>query len=365
MPFGGYDTFAACVAANKDKDDPDAYCAAIQRAVEGSYRVVAERLGQQFVLSSPEDVSLLRLDTGTFSRLDPDELMAVLEFDAGWEPFTGDPEAIEAMALLSASMQRRPAFHRRPKRFEARLLSLRDVPPMLNGSSDVARAVIRSWEGGPADVSRHARGLMSALVETVASMGAREVYREVIRQGASPTLLTSSLPSVDVATESMAETVLQDYAHHVASAARGITSRLARRAIHRERRADLQATTLAFLVPGIASRHAKSAMNHAYAYGRQQAMVTLAKAIEIDAVVQSAVMDTHTCDPCAEVDGEVFEYGSARQEELRPPYVKCLGALRDPDGIDNPCRCVQIALLSDGRQLEVDEIDEDALETFE
>ena len=34
-PFAGYSSFAACVAANKDKDDPEAYCAVIKRQVEG------------------------------------------------------------------------------------------------------------------------------------------------------------------------------------------------------------------------------------------------------------------------------------------------------------------------------------------
>lgn len=36
MPFGKYPTFAACVAQNQDKADPEAYCAAIMHAVEGT-----------------------------------------------------------------------------------------------------------------------------------------------------------------------------------------------------------------------------------------------------------------------------------------------------------------------------------------
>lgn len=34
MPFAGYDDFAACVAANSGKRDPDAYCGSIKHAVE-------------------------------------------------------------------------------------------------------------------------------------------------------------------------------------------------------------------------------------------------------------------------------------------------------------------------------------------
>jgi hypothetical protein len=35
-PFAGFKDFAACVAANKDKKDPEAYCAQIMRMVEGA-----------------------------------------------------------------------------------------------------------------------------------------------------------------------------------------------------------------------------------------------------------------------------------------------------------------------------------------
>jgi GNAT superfamily N-acetyltransferase len=76
--------------------------------------------------------------------------------------------------------------------------------------------------------------------------------------------------------------------------------------------------------------------------------------LTVDAVIQTAVMDTATCDPCAEVDGEQMDLGDDRQLELHPPYVKCLGG--------DACRCVQIALLSNGREINVDEIDEDTIE---
>lgn len=36
MPFAGYKDFDACVRANQDKDDPNAYCGSIQNQVEGS-----------------------------------------------------------------------------------------------------------------------------------------------------------------------------------------------------------------------------------------------------------------------------------------------------------------------------------------
>jgi hypothetical protein len=35
LPFGQYKDHAACVAAHKDKADPDAYCAAMERQMQG------------------------------------------------------------------------------------------------------------------------------------------------------------------------------------------------------------------------------------------------------------------------------------------------------------------------------------------
>ncbi len=43
MPFGEYDDFDACVRANSDKDDPDAYCAAIKRKIEGKQSLSQEQ----------------------------------------------------------------------------------------------------------------------------------------------------------------------------------------------------------------------------------------------------------------------------------------------------------------------------------
>ena len=63
-------------------------------------------------------------------------------------------------------------------------------------------------------------------------------------------------------------------------------------------------------------------------------------------------MDTSTCEECEDVDGEVMELGDDRRPELHPPYVKCLGGDR--------CRCLQIAILSDGSEINVDDVPEEA-----
>jgi hypothetical protein len=43
-PFAGYEDFAACVAANQDKDDPEAYCGSIKHKVEGAQHTAAHRV---------------------------------------------------------------------------------------------------------------------------------------------------------------------------------------------------------------------------------------------------------------------------------------------------------------------------------
>jgi len=44
MPFGTYDDFDDCVRQNSDKDNPEAYCAAIKREIEGEGALTAEQL---------------------------------------------------------------------------------------------------------------------------------------------------------------------------------------------------------------------------------------------------------------------------------------------------------------------------------
>ena len=39
MPFGGYKNFKICVARNKNKKNPNAYCAEIMRTVEGKQKM--------------------------------------------------------------------------------------------------------------------------------------------------------------------------------------------------------------------------------------------------------------------------------------------------------------------------------------
>ena len=42
MPFAGYDNFDDCVAKNREKADPKAYCAEVMRRTEGKKQVWAD-----------------------------------------------------------------------------------------------------------------------------------------------------------------------------------------------------------------------------------------------------------------------------------------------------------------------------------
>jgi len=44
MPFGPYKDFADCVNKNQDKDDPEAYCAVIERAITGDLKVEGTKM---------------------------------------------------------------------------------------------------------------------------------------------------------------------------------------------------------------------------------------------------------------------------------------------------------------------------------
>jgi hypothetical protein len=356
MPFAGYEDFDACVAANQDAEDPDAYCAALMRAVEGradaGLTVLAQKGAALAVVADDGGVHLLDLAAGTLTALEADELLTLLEFDTGWE--TVDEPAAWQLRTPGPVLTSKRLLGRRPKKFEAKLLSLREIPRTLDlAVSDVVAALPTA--------ERDARLLVT--MQEVATFGAREVFRELVRQGAPSALLDERLP-VDVT--ALCAQIAGDCDLELAAAQAEVDTRLRRKRLSEVRRAEILGELVECRTPGILKRSANRAVHEAFAFGRAQAMqalrknrpgaLSLAADVSVEAVVQTAVFDTNMCEACEAVNGEVMEYGSARQEELHPPYVKCLGGDR--------CRCIQIALLSDGREIDVDEIDEDDLETF-
>lgn len=59
----------------------------------------------------------------------------------------------------------------------------------------------------------------------------------------------------------------------------------------------------------------------------------------VETATYSAIMDKVTCSNCRQVDGEVFQFGSAEYLANRPPNKKCLSTL-GPYG--NVCRCIYV-----------------------
>lgn len=64
-PFAGYKDFADCVAKNRDKDDPDAYCATIKRQIEGAQQIMGGEKGLSATkLTEYEDFKKERMAQG-------------------------------------------------------------------------------------------------------------------------------------------------------------------------------------------------------------------------------------------------------------------------------------------------------------
>jgi hypothetical protein len=62
-PFAGYSDFAACVAANQDKDDPEAYCGSIKHKVEDGKKESASSLPTQHQTVDPNNTPTPQADT--------------------------------------------------------------------------------------------------------------------------------------------------------------------------------------------------------------------------------------------------------------------------------------------------------------
>lgn len=253
---------------------------------------------------------------------------------------------------------------RKPMKFEAQVLSLTEIPPRLDG------AVLSLVEQ---DTTAHLRASMY----DIAFFGAQQVLLELHRQGAPEAILGLH---VELDVEPLWEAVTRDRHLELASVRSQIVHKLSQRKLTGARLAEWSDELLERRTPAMVKRFANRAVNEAFALGRMTAInlfrrphdfdlakkyrdadgkfISIFEAVQggdvlVDAVVQTAVMDTFTCDPCAEVDGEVMDFGDKRQLELHPPYVKCFGGDR--------CRCIQIAILDNGAEVNVDEIDEDTI----
>ena len=252
---------------------------------------------------------------------------------------------------------------RAPMKFEVKVLSLAEIPPRLDA------AVMKLTNPDAA---------LFAILADIAHFGSMQVLHELVRQGATETILRTP-PDMTKAVKFLTTQTVAERRHDLDALTNEFTAKLSRRKISDGRRQALLHDLVSDREPAIYRRHANYAVNGMFALSRALTIqlfrrkhdpfmlayqdetgqfISKADAVAggdviVDKVIQTAVMDTNTCDPCADVDGEEMEFGDDRQQELHPPYVKCLGG--------NRCRCVQIAILSDGSEVEVDELDEDTI----
>lgn len=256
----------------------------------------------------------------------------------------------DKLAAISLAKPRKP--RRGPKKYEAKWMSLAEIPERLDASLFSLRSDLESGLMAVEDVSDAEAAIVTTLHD-MAQFGAEEVRRELVRQGAS--IHVEATP-VDLSAATAA--IIADLATAIRTQVREMDGALRRKTLTESQRQDALLDHMARRIPSIAGRFARRAVNEGFALGRaselralSQRPISLARGkrkkddLIIDKVVQTAILDKSTCEECEKVDGEVTVFGSARQEELAPPYYRCLGG--------ENCRCVQLAILSDDTMIEI------------
>ena len=218
---------------------------------------------------------------------------------------------------------------RKPFKYEARLIAIREINDELDAQTDLLQDAVTP------------ENIRSTFLE-VAHFGAMQVLQEAEKQQPQITSLRSAVEPK----------VFEDYADHFVLEYRNWlvagTDQIQRRWAHvpnSEKRRVASINDVENRLSSAPPRFARHLVNEAFGLGRTLQLKALAKDVIIDEVIQTAILDKNTCEECEAVDGEVMRYGSAKQQRLEPPYYKCLGR-------DN-CRCVQIAILSDNTMVEI------------
>lgn len=112
-PFAGYDDFAACVAANQDKDDPEAYCGKIKHQVEDSKKTGSRRQAASML---PQIQQTTDVHDGWAPTQLPQDVM--FPINPNWDQSSqangeqtqqGAPSVDQRQAVLAHLMRRNPA----------------------------------------------------------------------------------------------------------------------------------------------------------------------------------------------------------------------------------------------------------------
>lgn len=269
-------------------------------------------------------------------------------------------------AMPSAPRRRKKPTHyrgvtlgRQPTDFEAHVLSLSEIPHKFD--AEVSAAVETLAEMRLSNLgSTPTREMMAILLSAqnyMARYGAFEMRRECARQGLHLTIgdaetdveLSDEDHSLCLTAAETAVKALSSEWDSIVSAA-SLSARRARKTFTREMVQEKAVISLKSQVRGL--------LNMAFSLGRRAQMRYIALHAEpmnvislrtvdedeaeelVDYVIQTAVMDQHTCEPCADADGLTFEYDDDEMLEHQPPYYLC-------DGGDR-CRCVQVYVLKNG-----------------
>ena len=92
---------------------------------------------------------------------------------------------------------------------------------------------------------------------------------------------------------------------------------------------------------------ARGAVNSVFQANRNAEIRRAASAgADVRAVEYSAMLDGNTCDPCHDLDGESFAFGSDEEDRTRPPYRDCEGYPM--------CRCLHVYVLTEEQEASVE-----------
>jgi hypothetical protein len=251
---------------------------------------------------------------------------------------------------------------RRPTEFESEVLSLSAIPKRFDSEVERASAQVvelRLQYARDQNLPSLDQGLsvvLSSAQDRIARYGAAELRNECRRQYLPISLCDESDARFDGLSTAVASSAIETAKMLSTEWASEVT-----RVGSRTRRARRPDALLELATPradwGVKSA-VRRLLNESFALARRTHMMSIASSCErsnvislkvvdadkaeelVDYVIQSAVMDTSTCDPCADADGLTFEYDSDEMIEHQPPYFRCLGG--------DHCRCVQVYVLKDG-----------------
>lgn len=210
----------------------------------------------------------------------------------------------------------------------------------------IARLVeeaIKAIESGNPDKLRHisvpfkqeAADRFADPLKKLYKQGQQEVVKELSRSG-KVTVVQLAIPLDPSDDDDVLEFLIARSRAVASSLAERLRGSMLKNGLDQIRKGEADKSSLLMNLKSLSDsnikREARAATSEALNLGRQ----STAKRNEdkIKGMEYSAIMDDGTCDPCSDLDGQEYTFGSAAAAEVEPPYRNC-------DGHGN-CRCVFI-----------------------